>query len=70
MIKKYTHKSITWIDAENPTKDEVRSLIDTYNINPDIAADLHLPTSANYREKVIADNSLMIAEINRKIRLR
>jgi Mg2+ and Co2+ transporter CorA len=59
MIKKYTHKSITWIDAENPTNEEVRALEAEYNINPDIAADLHLPTTTNYKEKVVMNKDYM-----------
>ena len=50
MIKKYTNNSITWIDAEDPTTEEVRSLMEEYDINPDIARELQLPT---YKEKIV-----------------
>ena len=50
MLKKYTNNSITWIDAENPTPDEVRGLMEQYDINPDVARELQLPT---YKEKVL-----------------
>lgn len=50
MIKKYNNNFITWIDVEDPTTEEVRSLMDEYNINPDIARELQLPT---YKEKII-----------------
>ena len=54
MIKRYTHKSITWIDVESPTREEIRSLMEEYDINPEIAADLHLPSTTSYKEKLIA----------------
>jgi magnesium transporter len=50
MIKKYKNNSITWIDVEDPTSDEVRTLMDEYDINPDIARELQLPT---YKEKIV-----------------
>jgi len=50
MLKKYTHKSITWIDSENPTTEEVRSLMEEYDISPTIAKELQLPS---YKEKIV-----------------
>jgi len=50
MIKKYTHKTITWIDAENPTMDEVRSLMEQYSIDPSIAKEFLLPS---FKEKIV-----------------
>lgn len=50
MIKKYKNNLITWIDVDNPTVEEIRNLIDEYNINPDIAHELQLPT---YKEKIV-----------------
>jgi magnesium transporter len=50
MIKKYINNSITWVDVEDPTVDEVRNLMDEYDINPDIARELQLPT---YKEKIV-----------------
>jgi len=49
MIKKYINKSIIWIDAEDPTVEEIKGLMDEYNINTDIARELQLPT---YKEKI------------------
>lgn len=44
MIATYKHKNLTWIDIENPTHEEVRSLMDTYSIDPLVADELLLPT--------------------------
>jgi magnesium transporter len=44
MISTYKHEKLIWIDAENPTKDEIRELMDTYGIHPEIAEDLIDPT--------------------------
>jgi len=49
MIKKYKNNSITWIDVEDPTTEELKSLMDEYEINPDIVRELQLPT---YKEKI------------------
>jgi magnesium transporter len=45
MVSTYTtpHK-ITWIDLENPTREEIRELMTTYNLNPEIAEDILDPT--------------------------
>ena len=50
MIKKYTNNFITWVDVEDPTTDELRTLMMEYGINPDIARELQLPT---YKEKIV-----------------
>jgi len=50
MIKKYTNNSITWVDVEDPTAEDIRSLMDEYDINPDVARELQLPT---YKEKIL-----------------
>jgi magnesium transporter len=44
MITTYKHKNLTWIDIEKPTPEEVRSLMDTYSIDPLVADELLLPT--------------------------
>jgi magnesium transporter len=49
-IKKYTHKTITWIDVENPTLEEIRSLMEEYSIDPNVAKELQLPS---YKEKIV-----------------
>ena len=50
MIKKYKNNSITWVDVEDPTTDEIRTLMEEYDINPDVARELQLPT---YKEKIV-----------------
>jgi magnesium transporter len=64
MIKKYTHKSIVWVDVENPTKEEIRSLVEEYNIDGEIASDLHLPSSRNYKEKVFVYKDYIYTEMH------
>jgi len=44
MISKYPYKNLTWIDVESPTKKEIRSLMDEYNIHPIVANELLTPT--------------------------
>jgi len=56
MIKKYKNNSVTWIDVEDPTAEEVRTLMNEYDINPDIARELQLPT---YKEKVVVSKDYL-----------
>lgn len=44
MLKKQNYNSTVWIDSENPTKDEIRGLLEEYNLNPEVAQDILLPT--------------------------
>ncbi len=45
MISKYTTKdNMTWVDLENPTKEEVRDVMNTYGLTADVAEDLLDPT--------------------------
>ncbi|MBX4209518.1 hypothetical protein KW799_02415 [Candidatus Parcubacteria bacterium] len=44
MVNTYTYKKVTWVDLENPTRDEVRSLMQAYDIHPLAAEELVLPT--------------------------
>lgn len=44
MISTYTHKDLTWIDLDSPTKDEVRSIIEQYDIHPLVGNELLTPT--------------------------
>ncbi len=44
MISVYKHKHLTWIDLESPTPDEVRNIMDDYDIDPLVADELLLPT--------------------------
>lgn len=50
MISKYTNGSVTWIDIFEPTTEDVHVLMDEYNINPETAHELQLPT---YKEKIV-----------------
>jgi len=56
MIKKYSNNSITWLDVINPTIEEVRRLMEEYDINPDIARELQLPT---YKEKAVVSKDYL-----------
>ena len=44
MIKKYTSQNITWIDVEEPSQREVKSLMEEYKIHPLVAEELLTPT--------------------------
>jgi magnesium transporter len=50
MIYTYKHKDITWVDLENPTKSEVRDLIEQFNIEPVVAEELLTPTTRSRSE--------------------
>lgn len=45
MIYTHKHKDVTWIDLENPTRSEVRELIEKFNIEPLVADELLAPTT-------------------------
>jgi len=45
MVSKYTTQNkVTWIDLENPTREEVRDIMNTYGLAPDVAEDFLDPT--------------------------
>ncbi len=44
MITSYTFRTLTWVDAESPTPEEVRSLMETYGIHPAVGEELLSPT--------------------------
>jgi magnesium transporter len=45
MISTYTtNNKLTWIDLENPTREEVREIMNTYNLAPEVAEDFLDPT--------------------------
>lgn len=44
MISTYTNNNITWVDLENPTKEDVRNIMEQYNLSPEVAEDLLDPT--------------------------
>lgn len=54
MIKKYTSHNITWVDVENPTQEEARSLMTQYKLHPLVAEELLLPT---FKPKVDSHNN-------------
>lgn len=44
MIFRYTYKDLIWIDVQSPTQEEVRSLMEEFNIHPLAADELLTPT--------------------------
>ena len=56
MISRYTHKDLTWIDLEAPTKEEVLQVMEEYSIHPLVADELLSPT---LRPKVDVYNNLI-----------
>lgn len=44
MVSTYTQNKVTWIDLENPTKEEIRDVMERYNLDPSVAEDLLDPT--------------------------
>lgn len=44
MINKHLYKGKVWIDLDHPTQDEIKSLMDEYNIDPLVAHELTSPT--------------------------
>jgi magnesium transporter len=50
MIKKQNYKTVTWVDSEIPTKDEARELMTEYNLSPEVAQDILLPT---FKDKIV-----------------
>lgn len=44
MIKRNNHKNLVWIDIENPASEEVRGIMEEFNLHPTVAQELLLPT--------------------------
>lgn len=44
MISRYTYKDLVWVDVQSPTQDEVRGLMEEFNIHPLAADELLTPT--------------------------
>ena len=44
MISRYTYKDLVWVDVQSPTQEEVRSLMEEFNIHPLVADELLGPT--------------------------
>ena len=49
MLKNQNYKSITWVDSETPTKDEARELMEKFDLSPEVAQDILLPT---FKDKI------------------
>src|SRR3989339_30429 len=49
MLKKQNYKAVTWIDLENPNKDEARQLMEEFDLSPEVAQDILLPT---FKDKI------------------
>ena len=43
-MQKQSHNGITWIDVESPTRDEIRVLMEEYDLHPAIAEELLAPS--------------------------
>jgi len=50
MFKRQNYKSITWIDSELTTKDEARELMEEFDLSPEVAQDILLPT---FKDKIV-----------------
>jgi magnesium transporter len=44
MLKTQEYKGLKWVDLENPTREEIREVMDTYHINPIVGEELLTPT--------------------------
>lgn len=44
MLSRHLHNNITWIDLESPTREEIRSVVDEFKIEPLVAEELLLPS--------------------------
>lgn len=44
MISRYTYKNLVWVDVQSPTQEEVRALMEEFNIHPLAADELLTPT--------------------------
>ena len=51
MVNTYKYKNVTWIDMENPTREETRELMQNYGIHPLAAEELILPTTHSKVDK-------------------
>jgi magnesium transporter len=49
MFKKQNYKMVTWVDSETPNKDEARSLMTDFDLSPEVAQDILLPT---FKDKI------------------
>jgi len=44
MISRYTYKDLVWVDVQSPTQEEVRALMEEFDIHPLVADELLMPT--------------------------
>src|SRR3989338_10005026 len=44
MISRYTYKDLVWIDLESPTQEEVRGVMEEFDIHPLVANELLVST--------------------------
>jgi magnesium transporter len=51
MVQKYNIKGIEWVDLESPTNDEIREIMNLYDIDPAVSHDLALPTMKPHIER-------------------
>lgn len=59
MIKEYTHGEITWVDLSKPTQNEVRTLMQRFNLPPTVAQELLSP-SAKPKIELYGENFYLI----------
>lgn len=49
MLKQQKYQAVTWVDSDSPTKDESRSLMEDFNLSPEVGQDILLPT---FKDKI------------------
>ena len=49
MFKKQSYKSVTWVDSESVNKEEARELMEEFELSPEVAQDILLPT---FKDKI------------------
>jgi magnesium transporter len=58
MIKESKNKKITWVDIENPSMDELRKIMEKYNLDPAMTKEMALTT---FKERVISKDGKIYA---------
>lgn len=58
MIKENKNKRITWVDIESPTMDELREIMNKYDLDPGMTKDMALTT---FKERVISKDGKIYA---------
>lgn len=51
MLKKQNYQAVTWVDSESPTKEEARTLMEEFELSPEVAQDILLPT---FKDKILS----------------